>query len=556
MALAAKKTRTLRGASYMRASTDEQAESIPGQEEAIRADLPDLGIGIADSLWFADEGISGIDTADERPGYQAMLEAATKGKFTHLVVWDLSRLTRSESVDAIAELRPLKKAGITIVTLDMGPIDWRDIGTLIKAIVELDSNNKFVRKLLRSTMRGLIRLAKEGKWPCGRTPRGYTTDDQSKLTPNDESHIPPAVFEAYRDGASLSQLKDLVQERFGIRTSPTGIRWMLRNRNYTGTLTWNAISRGRRIGYRGGKIKWGKDDESQPLVKGRTAEADQIIVPNAHPALVSQKLFDEVQKLLEANRKSTSPIPPEKNDFILTNLLRCSKCGYRLVGGRSHRTGNKLYLCKSQQQGAQRGNCPKYSVREDAILDSILEVLQTTYGSPHYRQRVLESLRTELTTNRKKVDTKALGKELDAAQKSFDVAMANYLANTVDECREELASEMGLKKADLESLKRAYAQATTSVDTSLEQAEVIVDASIAAFDELQEAFSEGTPAMLRSLLRANIDHITISVKEGRTKTGTRRTFTYQGGDLFFRKDSYLFSSLGRTQQVALKRKAG
>lgn len=103
---------------YCRVSTEHQAAegvSLAAQRGKIEAWCRFNEATLVDV--YADEGISG-GRADNRPGLQAALDAACRGrrKGNVLVVYSLSRMARSTK-DAIAISERLRKAGVDLVSL-------------------------------------------------------------------------------------------------------------------------------------------------------------------------------------------------------------------------------------------------------------------------------------------------------------------------------------------------------------------------------------------------------------------------------------------------------
>lgn len=92
---AAKAPPFLRAALYKRVSTIDQAEegySLDAQERVLRTYCADHGYEVYDV--YADEGISGKDIK-HRPQMRRLLEDADAKAFDIILVWALSRLTRS-----------------------------------------------------------------------------------------------------------------------------------------------------------------------------------------------------------------------------------------------------------------------------------------------------------------------------------------------------------------------------------------------------------------------------------------------------------------------------
>jgi DNA invertase Pin-like site-specific DNA recombinase len=87
---------------YLRVSTDEQ--TTENQRQALTEAIERRGWRIVEV--FEDNGISGAKGRDRRPGFDALLKAATKRKIDVVAAWSVDRLGRSlqHLVGFLAEL--------------------------------------------------------------------------------------------------------------------------------------------------------------------------------------------------------------------------------------------------------------------------------------------------------------------------------------------------------------------------------------------------------------------------------------------------------------------
>lgn len=99
---------------YLRVSTEDQ--SIENQREALEEWVRSRGWT---PHYFEDNGVSG--SARDRPGYQALMEAARQGKIEAVVVWKLDRLGRSMT-QLLLDVERLQGWGVDLVTYE-GQID-------------------------------------------------------------------------------------------------------------------------------------------------------------------------------------------------------------------------------------------------------------------------------------------------------------------------------------------------------------------------------------------------------------------------------------------------
>jgi DNA invertase Pin-like site-specific DNA recombinase len=105
----ANKKKDSAAALYLRVSTDEQ--TTVNQERELREAAEAKGLQIAHV--YRDDGISGAKRRDQRPGLDAALKDATRGKYGVLMAWSVDRLGRSLT-DLLSTLQELHSAGVDL----------------------------------------------------------------------------------------------------------------------------------------------------------------------------------------------------------------------------------------------------------------------------------------------------------------------------------------------------------------------------------------------------------------------------------------------------------
>jgi DNA invertase Pin-like site-specific DNA recombinase len=99
-----------RAALYLRVSTDGQ--SVDNQRLALEAVSEQRGWQVVQV--YSDNGVSGVKGRNQRPGLDAMLKDASRGRFNVVLVWALDRLGRS-LIDLLDTLNELEAAGVALV---------------------------------------------------------------------------------------------------------------------------------------------------------------------------------------------------------------------------------------------------------------------------------------------------------------------------------------------------------------------------------------------------------------------------------------------------------
>ena len=156
---------------YLRRSTSRQEKSLDDQRSEIVRYAAANNYKIL--RWFQDDGISG-DATERRDGFLAFHKAACNGRdFDAILVWDQDRFGRFDSMEAGYWIHPLRKAGVRLVSVTEGPINWDDFTGRVMYSLKQEGKHQFLRDLSRNTSRGQISNAQKGHL-CGQAaPYGF-----------------------------------------------------------------------------------------------------------------------------------------------------------------------------------------------------------------------------------------------------------------------------------------------------------------------------------------------------------------------------------------------
>lgn len=316
------------------------------------------------------EVVSG-ETITARPEMQRLLHDVEAGAYEHVVVKEVERLARGDTLDQGVVSRAFRFSSTKIVT----PQKTYDPNSEFdEEFFEfgLFMSRREYKTINRRQQAGRLASVNEGKWPSNKAPYGYDRkklEDQKgwTLVPNEHADVVASVFQWFTEGMVLP---DGSVRRLGVARivrrlndlgvpSPSGQDWtnpaiisMLRNEAYAGWVRW-----GRRKTVT--RLVAGEVKKSTPVAKEYT------LSHGIHQPIVAQDVFDRAQELLRANPsrpgpRQYAPVNP------LAGVVKCGLCGRNMV----RRPYNKLgrpdaLICPYT-------SCPTVSsdlsVVEDAIL--------------------------------------------------------------------------------------------------------------------------------------------------------------------------------------------
>jgi site-specific DNA recombinase len=254
-----------------------------------------------------------------RPQFQSFLEYVKKNKSAVdvLLITSWDRFSRNLT-DSLVMLRTLEKYGVQVQAIEQ-PIDMKipenkAMLAIFLAIPEIDNDRRSIK--IRGGIRGSL---KAGRW-CRQAPFGYknSRDQQNKpiIIPSDDSHIVQYIFEQIAIGKSQAELRMTLYKK-GIKISRSNFSRLLRNSLYIGK-----------------------------IIVPKNEEEPMVIVEGLHEALITEKLFLEVQQMLAKSNKIRK-LPTYKSmrmELPLRGMISCSKCGEKLTGSRSKSATGRHYF--------------------------------------------------------------------------------------------------------------------------------------------------------------------------------------------------------------------
>jgi len=283
------------------------------------------------------EVVSG-ETISDRPQMQLLLNAVDQGLYAGVLVVEIERLARGNSIDQgiIAQSFQLSDTKIITPSKVIDPNNEFDSESLEFGLFMSRREYKTINRRLQ---RGRIESVKEGKYLGTKPPYGYTRkklENQKGYTldiNSEQADIVKLVYELYtkgehqpdgsynRMGVSLivRKLNELrIPPMRGDVWAPSTIQDMLRNPVYIGKIRWNSRPVTK-------KMVDGQMIKERP----RANKEDWILVDGLHEAIISKETFELAQNYMSSN--PSVPVPTKhvvKNP--LAGLIICGMCGRRM----------------------------------------------------------------------------------------------------------------------------------------------------------------------------------------------------------------------------------
>lgn len=398
------------------------------------------------------EIVSG-ETIEARPEMQKLLANVKQGKWKGVLVVEVERLARGETMDQGIVSKAFKISNTKIVT-PMKIYDPNDEFDEEYFEFGLFMSRREYKVINRRLQRGRILSVNEGKYVGSVAPFGYDRvkikgDKGYTLRKNGEANTVKIMYDLYAyDDLSLNEVTKKLNEmglkpRKNNEWSIASVKDILANPVYIGKIKWNARK----------EVKVYKKEK---LVKTRPRNNDYILVEGLHKAIIDDKTW----KIVSAKR-SLNSAPVVHNNVVqnpLCGLVICAKCGKKMKR-RSYSKYSKeptLYCANTSCDNVGS----KFHYVEEKVLDGLKKWLeQYRFDYQEYLEKInhnkieaIEETIASLETEAKKENDKLLSifnfledgtytKEMFKARSEAVSQNVARINNSIEEYKTKLAQE-------------------------------------------------------------------------------------------------------------------
>ncbi len=314
------------------------------------------------------EIVSG-ETIEARPEMQKLLSDVREGKWKGVLVVEIERLARGETMDQGIVAKAFKISNTKIVT-PMKIYDPNDEFDEEYFEFGLFMSRREYKVINRRLQRGRLLSVNEGKYVGSIPPFGYDRvkikgDKGYTLEINSEANTVKIIYDLYAyDDLSLHEVTRKLNEmglkpRKNDEWTVASVKDILANPVYMGKIKWNARK----------EVKVYKKEK---LVKTRPRNEDYILTDGLHKAIIDDKTW----KIVSAKR-SLNSAPIVHNNVIqnpLCGLVICAKCGKKMKRRSYSKYSKEPTLYCANPKCDNVGS--KFHFVEEKVLDGLKKWLE------------------------------------------------------------------------------------------------------------------------------------------------------------------------------------
>ena len=498
---------------YCRLSQDDGLEgdsnSIQNQKNILQKFAEDHHF--PNPCFYVDDGFSGGNF--QRPAFQQMISDMENGEIGIIVTKDLSRLGRNQLHTGLYIEERFPMFGVRYIAInDNVDTDSSESNDLMP--FKNLFNEWFIRDTSRKIRAVLKAKAERGERLGTRAPYGYIKDPETKkLAVDDEAAaIVRRIFAMCASGNGPSQIARILKKEQVL--TPTMYAYTRYGMNHTcldtahpynwsdsaiANLLENEIYLGNTV-----NMKYStKSYKDKRRVEHSREEC--LVFKDTHPALITQEVWDIVQRVRKNRRRPTKM--EEQNKY--SGLVFCADCGSNMVLHRA-RTMSASYnhfTCRTYKKDGE--SCTGHYIRECVLDEVVLEDLRRVTAMARERpeefaayigsrqsaeiQREIRRQEKELAAMRKrKAELDAIFKKLyeDSVLSRITTEQFQMLSSSYTEEQNQIAAGIPQNEADIQRLR----ETVSGTDGFLDKAKRYMD------------ITELTPELLRLFIEKIVVH--------------------------------------------------
>lgn len=243
-----------------------------------------------------------------------------------------------------------------------------------------------------------------GGWPGGPIPYGYRNIKKTFHVEPSEAEIIKKMYEVFlRDGMKTTSVAVYMNEH--------GYRRIVKGEERP--FTYDFVAKILDNPFYCGKIMYGKRS-------GKTEE-DILVIQGAHEPIVSEELWEQVQKKRQAISVRNKKVDEPERISILSGLVKCPLCGRGMIASKNkHVNKNRgghyktihYYACGHYRKQNGR-ECSNSRILNQAKIDSsVFEIFSGITTTPEFHQMISKVLSNQPSVEKLEGEMKQLRKDL------------------------------------------------------------------------------------------------------------------------------------------------
>lgn len=373
--------------------------------------------GYTNYQFFVDDGYSG--TTFDRPDFQRMIEGIKAGIIKRVIIKDMSRFGRDYLQVGIYTEVMFAEYDIHFIAVNDGVDSQKgenDLTPFRNLFNEWYARDCSKKQRAVKRMKGMA-----GERIATQAPYGYIKGENGKLVVDEETApVVKLIFDLRVQGLGVGKIASELTRRKIPTPGTIEYRRTGKNRRYLpdAEYVWSAATITvllQHKEYLGCTVNFKTYSKSYKLKKRHpTPENQQMVFENTHEAIITQEVWETVQRLHQHRRRS----PKSEVPSLFSGILYCADCGAPLHFSSGNTTSGKdpRYICGSYRKRSVEKCCTAHYIRLAVLEELVLENLRQVVRFATDQEDEFAKLIMNRTLSKNDADLKLMQKEISAKE--------------------------------------------------------------------------------------------------------------------------------------------
>ena len=307
---------------------------------------------------YADEAFTG--TKESRPEFQKLIADCRAGKIDMIITKSISRFARN-AVTLLETVRELKALNISVYfeeqNIDTLTADGEFLLTILAAYAQEESLS-----VSENCLWSIQNRMKKGKMVGFIGMYGYNFENGVIRVNEEQAAVIRQMFAWYIGGIGITAIAHKLNEQgitayMGDKWHPARVNQLLCNEKLTG----NSLLQ-----------KHFDTDHLTKKQRPNRGEKDSYYVENTHPAIISEEIFHEANRIRQERASKYKIMYETKKTYVFGGMIVCGNCGKKY---RRKKCRDKFYWqCFTFMQDGKSA-CPAKQIPENTLINIATEIL-------------------------------------------------------------------------------------------------------------------------------------------------------------------------------------
>ena len=403
---------------------------------------------------YYDNGYTGMNY--DRPGFIRMLGDLKSGRINCVIVKDISRLGRHFVLTSEFVERTFPEMGVRLICINdsYDSADEKADASALTMPLKMVMNDYYVKDISNKIRSSISAKMAGGEFipSAGSIPYGYIRNAEFATFDIDPepAEVVRKIYKLRAGGESFHGIARILNENN--IPSPGKLRLLRGIRGTIRKICSDQVYIGNRIH---GKVKRDKVG----LEKKRRSEDEWQVIENAHPAIISMQLYEEVQQVNQEELQRRGKFEQRAacgDDYrdLFRGMVFCAECKSSMSAAKGcarpdAKTPSRIFYDCNGYRYSAHAQCSSHYVRQETLLKAVTDTLNQQVQVAVDVEQLADKLKSMPKVVRYQTEAESRYASTSAKRKNMEAKIEQLLIDL---------TQRVIDRSEYDYMKRQYAR--------------------------------------------------------------------------------------------------